>query len=130
MGPVSVLMRLGQSKAFTIAEVLISVLLLVITMTASVAFFFNSSKLSGSDEHRRIAMELADSRMEYIKSMNWGSINNSIGPWSDPIAYNLYATENATVYTNGYKQVDLTTSWQEPEQTVNEQINLTTYIAP
>jgi type II secretory pathway pseudopilin PulG len=130
------MLRIREIDAFSLAECLISILLLALTLVASLSFFFNASHFSASDQHRREAMELADSRMESYRAMGYSNVANN--SWNDQVG-SLSVTDTATVNTVtlnsvNYKQVQVLLNWQEAAETAsaqqqNQSINLVTYIA-
>jgi len=57
--------EIGNNKhGTTLIEILISIILVAITTLGGIALFFNASQLQGIVRHKKIAVEMANSKME------------------------------------------------------------------
>ena len=118
---------------FTIIECLISLLILAILMTGGMAFYQYSNDLMKAATHKRIAVEIANAKMEDIKKNGFGSLPSIDGLWqTNPITIaGLSGQQNVYVYdVSNYKRVAVENTWLEPGKTGNQVVKLETYIAP
>lgn len=104
-------------------------------MTGGIAFYRYSNDLMKQATHKRIAVEIANAKMEEIKKNGLGSLPSIDGLWDAktdnnlPIAY-LIGQEKVYVYAvSTYKRVVVEITWQEPSKTGNQVVKLETYIA-
>ena len=142
-----------NKKAFTLVEVLISILLLSIILAGGMGFYFNSTDVMTRAMHKKIAMEMANQAMEQIKNGGYtGALVDPAtitwAPSSDPFnviewsngSFNFKVQEQHRVTDIGSpanKQVEVRVCWPVTDPSVNvcesptsQKINLATYIAP
>src|SRR5689334_1849535 len=75
--------KLKSHSGFTLIEALISILLLSITVVAGMSFYFRSDEVMTLVTHKRIAAQLAASRLEDIKKLaraNFNALPEAPGP--------------------------------------------------
>ena len=138
------LKKIKNSKTgFTLAEVLISILLLAIVMSGGLQFYFSSAKITGLLTHKKFATELANSLLEDLKKDGYSNLP-AVGPGTataltsaeDPlnILKDLSGTKTITVTNIGspvqYKQVDVIVAWTEAGESTPRTNTLVTLIAP
>jgi len=124
-------------RGFTIVEYATAMTLMSIILLGGMAFYFYSNRHIQTAFHRRIATEIANSKMEEIRKGGYGSLPEpapSSGLWQGPLTINvrdLTAVENIYVYdtSNKLKQVAVEVVWFDPGLTSQQSIVLDTYIA-
>lgn len=119
----------NHMKGFSIVEALVSMILLVIMMTGGMAFYNYASKHAAEALHQKIALQLAESEMERLRSSAFPPIGGSTNV---TIRY-LPGIMTTTVLDSigaAYRHVDVRVSWTEPGIATNREINLQTYIGP
>ena len=134
-------MKKINHKGFGLIETLISLLLLSIVLIAGMSFYFNGDEFMGLAMHKKMAQEIANSKMEDWKRAGYGSLPAAGTPVVDNITVGgLSATQTTTVTdqdnppggTNpDYKEVKVRVNWTEAGKlTAPQQIELTTFMAP
>ncbi len=132
-----------NNRGFTLAEVLISLLILVIILAGGMKFYFYASEVIGLVTHKKLATEIANSTLEDLKRSGYSNLP-APGPGTptaltntdDPVGIlkDLSATKTVTVTDVGnpidYKQVDVAVAWTESGKNTSRETKLTTYIAP
>src|SRR6185503_3413373 len=61
-------------SGFTIIESLISLILLAIVITGGMQFYFNAQKIVSLASHKKIAIQIANTRLEEIRRNGYGSL--------------------------------------------------------
>ncbi|KPK96717.1 MAG: hypothetical protein AMJ95_12660 [Omnitrophica WOR_2 bacterium SM23_72] len=131
-------------KGYTLIEVLVSLLLLTLILLGGMSFYFYSDQHTQTALHRRLAVGIAESTMEQIKRNGYASLPEPApthGLWQGPLTLNvnqLPAAENIYVYDvddNGdslidYKQVCIEVTWQDPGNSLQQQVKVDSFIAP
>jgi len=96
-------------KGFTLLEILITIIILTIGVTA-LASAFSSGLLSSTDvEDVDLALNIAQAKMEEIKNTAFASLTDS-GPTADANFSNFNVTVDAAEGDNPM-QVDVTVAW-------------------
>jgi Tfp pilus assembly protein FimT len=129
-----------NEKGLTIAECLISMMLLAILLAAGMAFYFNAEQGFRWSVHKRIAVEMASAELESIKNSGYASLPEPAPAgnlWRGGVAVavgNLSGQKDIYVYDidadgggTDYKQVRIVVSWHDP---ASRSVSLDTYIAP
>ena len=143
----------NSQGGFTLAEALISILLLAIVLAGGTGFYFNSTDVMTMAMHKKIAMEMANQAMEQIKdggytgasvnpaTITWAPSSNpfNVIEWSNG-SFDFKVQEQRRVTDIGSpanKQVEVRVCWPVTDPSVNvcesptsQKINLATYIAP
>lgn len=117
-------------KGFTLVECLISLVIVTVVLVAGMGFYYYSKSLLESAIFRKIAVEVADSKMEEIRNNGYaglpaGPLEVSLGK----ISGQEYIYVNDVSGTTDYKEVSVEVTWQEPGKAVLQNIALSTYIA-
>ncbi len=133
-------MQLSRQNAFTLLEVLISILLLAIILTAGLSIYTNASAIMTKAMHKKIAMEMANEQMELIKNDGYLNLPNPApGTWENPssitfgdftAAWRRRITDVEGTSPNIKKQIELEVSWTEADAQNPTTIGLATYMVP
>ncbi|GIJ50896.1 hypothetical protein Val02_77820 [Virgisporangium aliadipatigenens] len=101
--------RISDDRGFTLVEVLISILLITIVMTALTAMFVSSVAFTNKQQGRQMAIQLADDAVERVRALNGAKLVTGrtqsavLAQQSSPapgVAPHIVATQFATVYDN------------------------------
>ena len=132
-----VILKTKNNQGFTLIECTIALLLLTIVLVGGMAFYFYSYSYFQTANHKRIAMQIANAKLEDLKNIDdYSSLeakNNehtaeSVGGVSyDKYVYVSDGPENPTYQ---YKQVRVRVAWVDPAKSAPQEIVLDTYIAP
>ena len=98
----------SRNSGFTLLEILLTLLLLAVGMTA-LSQAFSTGMLASTDiENVDLALNIAQAKMETLKNTSFASLASS-GPTADATFSNF----NVTVSVTGTdpKQIDVTVSW-------------------
>lgn len=119
----------SKRTGFTIIECLISLLILVILMTGGMAFYQHSNNMMKAATHKRIALEIANAKMEALKNSGYDSVSAEAS--HDISIAGLAGKESVSVIDNtGYKDVTIEIMWPDPAgKAGNQTVKLETYIA-
>jgi prepilin-type N-terminal cleavage/methylation domain-containing protein len=108
----------------TLIEVMVAIIIFTIVMVGGFVFFFYGRSYISHSNHQRMALELTKEKIEICKAFGYANVQNqnepSISLGSIQFSRNTVATE--TVGSGTYKQVTVTTNWQERGNSYNVQI--------
>jgi prepilin-type N-terminal cleavage/methylation domain-containing protein len=98
-------MILNQHKGFTLVEVMVSVLIFTIIMLSASSFFTSTQKNLRKSEKNEIAVRLASSKMEQLKSSLYDMIESN----NESISVDGYRFNRHTrvISTGGYKEINV-----------------------
>ncbi len=65
-----------KKSGFSLVEVIVSILIFIIGIFGTLAYFFYSQTNLNIERHRRTAIELAQSRIEFLKTVAYSNLNN------------------------------------------------------
>jgi Tfp pilus assembly protein PilV len=65
-----------NSKGFSLVEVIVSILIFIVGIFGTLAYFFYSQTNLNVERHRRTATEMAQSRIEFLKTVSYSNLNN------------------------------------------------------
>ena len=133
--------KLKNNKGFGLIETLISILLLSIVLTGGMAFYFNGNEFMGLAKHKKMALEIANSKLEDLKNFGYGSLPPAGTLVVTNIAVGGLSAVQTTTVTNqddpvggnpvDYKEVRVRVDWTEAGKiTAPQQIDLTTFMSP
>lgn len=91
--------QLNNQEGFTLVEVLISVLILTIIVAASSTVFVFATKVSQDNKFAMVAVNLANERIEYIRSLDFVDVGTKIGA-------GLYGDPKGEILQTEIKNVD------------------------
>jgi prepilin-type N-terminal cleavage/methylation domain-containing protein len=119
-----------KHRALTLIEVLVSVIILAVTLAGGASIYFHVMGITEQGTHRNIAVQMANSKMEVLKSMDYTTLSSESPV--DVSAGGLLMRRVVTITDIGspveYKQVQVDMTWYESNKL--QTINLTTYISP
>lgn len=131
-----------KQNGSTLIEILVSMVVIMITALGGIALYFNSSELKSMATHKKIVIELANSKMEEYRAMDCASIITSLGTDDDQwVDYSvggldLLGSDGKGIKTHvhsesGYCEVEVRIKWNEVGQ-INRDFDITliTYVAP
>ncbi len=135
----------GKDQGFSITESLVAILILAITLTGGLSFFFNANDLYYRRLHARIAVSLAEEKMEQCRSVPAAGLpTTSVGicaletnfPLGSVIS-GLKATRTVTITGTTLRNINVIIRWCEAEDICDEaqpssykSVALETYIGP
>jgi type II secretory pathway pseudopilin PulG len=114
----------SSSKAFTIIEAMIAILLLGIMMAGGIAYFTLATKHASENAHEKIALELAQSKMEDVRSSTPSS------GWTD-VTIGYLPGNMIMKWDSSSRTYDVGVVWHEPDDdsAQDRSVNLITYIS-
>ena len=65
-----------KNKGFSLVEIIVSTLIFIIGIFGTLAYFFYSQTNLNVERHRRTATEIAQSRIEFLKTVAYSNLNN------------------------------------------------------
>ncbi|MCK5013962.1 MAG: type II secretion system protein [Candidatus Omnitrophica bacterium] len=144
--------RKSSLGGFTVIETLISILLLAITLAGGLSIYFNADRIVTLVGHKKIAVEIANSRMEELRRLDYG-VFKSTYTLADPTVAQVFPDPNISpdppltvgdiaatraitveyvphVDPPDYMEVRVKVSWTEANQTQLKEFEITSFIAP
>ena len=119
-----------QHRGLTIIEVLFSIIILAVTLAGGASIYFYVMQITKQASHRNIAVQMANSKMEALRSVDYNSLltssaNISINGWD--MIQNVIITD-----IGSYKQAQVEIKWHESNKAADqmETVKLSTYISP
>ena len=132
----------SNQRGSTLIEILVSMIIMTITLLGGIALYFNASEIQKMAIHKKMATELASTKMEKYRDKTCESIDISLGTdndvWKDYSigGLNLMGSDGKGIkvrFTDqtDYCWVEVSIKWNEVGQ-INRDfvINLATYVAP
>jgi len=135
---------LGKDSGFTLIESVIALLLIAMMLSGGLALYLYSQGHLNAAIHRKMATNIANSRMEEIKNGGYGNLPDpapvSPGIWTGPSSVaiaGLTGTETDYVFEfdadgdglNDSKHIRVDISWHQPDKTAAQHVTLDTIIA-
>ena len=106
-----------KKKGVILVEVMVAIIIFTIVMLGGLVFFFYGRSHISLSNHQRMALELTKERIELWKADDYDNITTQIHPaiYLGGIQFNpeTELMNNGTYESDGYKEVKITTSWQE-----------------
>jgi len=115
-----------SAAAFTLVEVMTSILIVTIVVTGGSYLFIAGRNQVSLQKHYRSATQLAAQKIEELKGGSYGSITS--GPNSISLDGMSYAQYTTVVDNGTYKQVTVDVNWTQGH--LKRDVNLVTLIAP
>ena len=120
--------------AFTLVEIMFSVLILSIVMIGGAFYFLHSSSQIRISRRSRMALELAEERIERLKAVGFSGLANEMESGL-PLG-GLPATRQTEIIgidedgdgREDYRRIIVTVFWEEG--TASQEVSLTTLISP
>ena len=134
-------------SGFTIVEALIAIILFTITLAGGMSIYLHGNRIVALSTHKRIAVEIANLRMEELRAMSYTAFNTAF-PVSNPLVPEVFTDANPPtigqmtaartitvtnvppVATPDYKEVEVNVSWTEANHVDPREVILTSIIAP
>ena len=124
-----------KRRAFTIIEVLISIIILAITLAGGASIYFYLSALTAQATHKDIAVQLANSKMEEYKRIDCDAlVQGAIYP-PDIMIGNISFHQTVTIGDDldpnssiCYRSVIVQVTWTDPSNGIDVIVDLTTYM--
>ena len=118
-----------QSGGFTLLEILVSMLLLAVTLVGGMALYHNAEQIMALMVHKKVAMELANEKMEDIRNTSFSRL---AAQEDYPRVSGLSGVRSAEVFelSPDLKEVRVTVRWDEAGQTGDRRkVELVSYVA-
>lgn len=114
----------NRSSGFTLLEIIVTLVLLAVGVTALAQAFSTGIFASSDIENVDLALNIAQAKMEEIRNTTFASISSS-GPTADP----NFSSYNVTVTVTGTdpKQADVSVAWNTKGGETS--VGLTTLVA-
>jgi len=134
--------RICKQSGSTLIEILVSMVVMAITLLGGIALYFNASELQKMAMHKKMATELANSRMEELRTMSCADIEALNHSWADlQVGGLLLAGADSKgikvldpppiVPPDTHCKVEVQIKWNEVGQINRDfNINLATFVAP
>ena len=99
----------------TLIEVMVAIVIFLIVMLGGFAFFFYGRTHISRSNHQRMALELTKERIELWKADDYDHIvnQNELNIPLGGIQFNRNTAVNEIIVGGVYREVTVTTSWQE-----------------
>lgn len=116
--------KLNEKKGVTLVEVMVAILVFTIVMLGGLAFFFYGRMHISHSNHQRMALGLTKEQVEILKATPYDELpavdNENITLGGVDYSRNTVVTDG----TGGgiYREVTVTTSWEEKGNTVSVQL--------
>ncbi len=139
-------------QGYTLVEAVVSVVMIAIATLGGIAYYASADKIQHSAMHKRVAAEIANTKLEFIKKYGYSALPDPANNYIMEYAYINSGTPppfyahfgslpiNRTVVVNDiidggtgtteYKEVKVSVSWTEADETTPRIIELATYITP
>lgn len=132
-------MKPSKQNAFTLIEVLISMLLLAIVLSGGITLFFHANDISALVLHKKMAMEEGSNGIEYLKNMDYSALWGLADPINQPYITNMTVGQIEAQTTRTLTRVtpenrviaNIMVTWTDPSRTSSPQeMTFMTQIAP
>lgn len=138
--------RIRKQNGSTLIEILVSMLIVMITVLGGLALYFNASELQKMAVHKKMATELANTKMEKLRAMNCTTIGLLDHAWNDlqvggllisgvdkgiKVLPPVFIDLEEPIGVIDYCEVVVQIKWNEVGQINRDfDINLATFVAP
>ncbi|MCM8785456.1 MAG: prepilin-type N-terminal cleavage/methylation domain-containing protein [Candidatus Omnitrophica bacterium] len=127
-----------KNKGFSLIEIIVSILIILIGVFGTLTYFFYSQINLNLERHKRTALQIAQSRIEFLKTVNYNNLENYIENGTNvnideitgkriTLIENIIDTEDGDNVPD-YKKITVKVIWHENKR--NNEVNLQTIIAP
>ena len=138
----------AADNGFTIIEALIAIILFTITLAGGLAIYINADRITTLATHKRLAVEIANLRMEELRAMSYTAFGiaylvsdptvpevfppDVIPPVGDFVfTRTIMVAHVPPVATPDYKEVTINVSWTEADQAAQARaVEIKSIIAP
>ena len=117
-----------KDQGTTLIETLVSLVIIVIIALGGMALHFNTFEIKAMSHHKKIAMELANSRMEEYRTETCaGLLDGAVAPYSSTVGGFSVAIDE--LVTKAECRVNVNVAWNEAGQIGRDfWFNLVTYV--
>lgn len=127
-----------RNKGYSIVEVLVAILILIIGILGILSYFFFSQTNLNLERHRRTALQIAQSRIEYLRTVSYNNLMDYIENGTNvnideivgkriTIIEDVNDPEDGDILSD-YKKITVKVVWFENKR--NNEVMLQTIIAP
>ena len=122
------MLKISKNQGMTLVETLVSLVIIVIIALGGMALHFNTFEIKAMSQHKKIAMELANTRMEkYRTGTCAGLVDGPVAPYNSPVGGFIFVMDELVVKANC--RVNVNVAWNEAGQIGrNFGFNLATYV--
>ncbi|MCM8771620.1 MAG: prepilin-type N-terminal cleavage/methylation domain-containing protein [Candidatus Omnitrophica bacterium] len=127
-----------KNSGYSLVEILVSILILTIGIFGTLYYFFYSQTNLNLERHRRTALQIAHSRIEFLRTVNYNNlmdyVENGVEVDIDEIKGRRFTiiediNDPEDADTNpDYKKITVKVVWYENKR--NNEVVLRTLIAP
>lgn len=127
--------KLTRSECgFTLLEILVSMLLLAVTLVGGMALYHNAERIMALMVHKKVAMELANERMEAVRNTPYSTLDPGIDQDFNLKVSGLSAGRVTTVSipdpNKDLKEVRVNVRWDEAGQSGGQRkVEMISYVA-
>ena len=122
-----------DTSGFTLLEILVSMLLLAVTLVGGMALYHNAERIMALMVHKKVAMELANEKMEAVRNSSYGSLSDGVSQDFGLKVSGLNAGRVTTVSildpNKDVKEVRVAVNWKEAGQKIDKTVELVSYVA-
>ena len=135
------MLKSSSVDGFGIIESLISIMLLTFLMVGGMSIYMYSNQHLKFMTHQRMAADLANSKMEYIKQLGYSGLpaagsyllpdpdtSQKIRELPVTIRSHVLADTSDPGYTTHYKQIEVVVQWTQPGQSAPSNVTLDSFI--
>ncbi|MBZ0167340.1 MAG: prepilin-type N-terminal cleavage/methylation domain-containing protein [Candidatus Omnitrophica bacterium] len=125
-------MRLPSNQlGFTLIEIMVSILLLAITLTGGMVLYHNAEQIMALMVHKKVAMELADEKMEEVRNTKYVLLTVGEATESSLAITGLPASRKTVVSepASNLKEVRVEVNWNEAGAGAAKSVELVSYVA-
>ena len=136
-----------SSQGLTLMETLVSILILFISMTAGMSFYFNARSILTKAMHKKMALEMASQKMEELRNQGYSLLPAATAAFQDAVPNTVTFQNSSSNFTAGMKyritgsgatdnkMVEIQVNWSEAgagpgTSSVPMDITLATQMAP
>ncbi|MCM8804802.1 MAG: prepilin-type N-terminal cleavage/methylation domain-containing protein [Candidatus Omnitrophica bacterium] len=127
-----------RNKGFSLIEVIISILIIIIGIFGTLSYFFYSQTNLNLERHRRTALQIAQSRIEFLRTVSYNNLMNYVENGTN-VNIDEIQGKRVTIIEDvndpedpdpsiDYKRITVKVMWFENKR--NNEVSLKTIIAP
>lgn len=127
-----------ENKGYSLIEVMVAALIFIIGIFGTLAYFFYSQTNLNVERHRRTALQIAHSRLEFLRTVSYNNIMNYAENGTDVNIDEIKGKRYTTIEdlddpedpdtAPDYKKITVKVIWFENKR--NNEVVLSTIIAP
>lgn len=139
-------------QGYTLVEAVVSVVMISVATLGTISYYNSAHKIDYLSMHKRVAAEIANSKMEVIKNNKYAALPNpaanlvwenaNVNTGTPPAYFSYFGTKPVTrmvtvndiidgsTGTTAYKEVKVKVTWTETNEATAKNVELSTYISP